>query len=570
MSSKLTVIKKNETTAGEIQKTLIQTATDKINANKPEYLKTANNVAIAIERLGCVRRDSEVIVAKKIYYKEKEYNLTFSENFYDEKTIADMVASFASNYGFEITIKGKTYSKNFVSTLIYDYIKLSESYCRDVKQIRSDKDKSENYKNLKIVYLKEKFYDILSNYYGIDKKVVEHIIYEYSKKKKGIPFGFKHKFYYNDNEKYDNNSLIFEGNGFYVLIDSKTFAIEKIKKFKKQEKFNKNDFIEILLKRYNEEIGTIDIPLIEDKNKIMEEFEEYLNMTDYSKNNIFRKELCEVLDAVLDILIPLRDMNLLWTPSGTKVKFLTWNIISEWFWDIKLLNNLNFIIENSNESETMIDVYDVFAEEHKQQYKKIDNGKLKKFLKENKSDYRNIVLPFLEAIEKMKNRAVNLEIKTEIALIGSIKPGNFVLSYDNKRDRAVFKKVLGVYDIDVKPKDQIEITLNTGERIITSKWHPFPVEKNGIFMYIRSDEVKAGDTTFKIHFMRAKNASVSSARELMPNETFSEFKDLTVEDTNNYFCRIQTDVLNDFALIHNTKKGLLDCGQDRSFFGFIN
>jgi len=75
-------------------------------------------------------------------------------------------------------------------------------------------------------------------------------------------------------------------------------------------------------------------------------------------------------------------------------------------------------------------------------------------------------------------------------LIENAQPGQEVLSFNPFLQRAEFKPILETHRITVPRKDNIAITLDDGTRIITSRWHPTLVHRNGAFTYVPAEDLK--------------------------------------------------------------------------------
>jgi len=124
------------------------------------FLKITNDIAVAVDQLGCVAKNSYVEVLTtvetntgNIHNFRKEYikvDLT-------EKEKMEEIASFAASFAFDY---GK-YNKNFISSLLYDYVL--------------------NDKNIEFLY----------NLYNLDRNTYKKIIGKYKKINKGLPTGFK-------------------------------------------------------------------------------------------------------------------------------------------------------------------------------------------------------------------------------------------------------------------------------------------------------------------------------------------------------------------------------------------
>ena len=152
-----------------------------------------------------------------------------------------------------------------------------------------------------------------------------------------------------------------------------------------------------------------------------------------------------------------------------------------------------------------------------------------------------------------KNSYVKVKKDAEIVNmpIKDLQIGDLVLSYNIKTNTPEFKTVVVKHKVNVKKDDQIKLSFEDGNYIVTSKWHPFPRVTNNKVAYVRSDEMKEGDITInhKGDFVKVTSIENGDADE--------EFVDLTVKDNNNYFCSTDNTDNNggNFHLIHNTRKG---------------
>ena len=104
------------------------------------------------------------------------------------------------------------------------------------------------------------------------------------------------------------------------------------------------------------------------------------NMLDTSGDNAFWSgRAITAMKALLSILVPLRDMGLLWTPDNKKAPILTFSVLNEWLGDLQSLKTLYFTIKRSNELG-YLDKLDVFTEEEVNRYKPIDYKRLQNYL----------------------------------------------------------------------------------------------------------------------------------------------------------------------------------------------
>ena len=104
------------------------------------------------------------------------------------------------------------------------------------------------------------------------------------------------------------------------------------------------------------------------------------NMLDTSGDNAFWSgRAITAMKALLSILVPLRDMGLLWTSDNKKVHILTFSVLNEWLGDLQSLKTLYFTIKRSNELG-YLDKLDIFTEEEVQKYKPINYKRLQNYL----------------------------------------------------------------------------------------------------------------------------------------------------------------------------------------------
>jgi ribonucleotide reductase alpha subunit len=123
------------------------------------WLKITNDIAIAVDQLGCVAKNSYVKVLKSVRTQNFVHDFRNGYKRYDlsEYELVEAVASFASSFSFEY---GK-FSKNFISSLLFDY----------VVNTKGDK--------------------FLEKVYGLTHDQYKEIINRYKKMKKGLPEGFE-------------------------------------------------------------------------------------------------------------------------------------------------------------------------------------------------------------------------------------------------------------------------------------------------------------------------------------------------------------------------------------------
>lgn len=135
--------------------------------------------------------------------------------------------------------------------------------------------------------------------------------------------------------------------------------------------------------------------------------------------------------------------------------------------------------------------------------------------------------------------------------ISKVCVGDTVESFNIETGKVEYKKVQATHSMTVEVEDQIKLSFSDGGFITTSNWHPFPVKRNNKIMYVRSDEVTLGDVTFNHKGIPTQVVDIDQE----PNVSNS-YKDLTIQDNNNYFCSSSSKEDN-FHVIHNTRKGAL-------------
>jgi len=123
------------------------------------FLKIANDVAIAVDQLGCVAKNSYVKVLDSVVTDNFEHNFRkeYSKADFTKKELRESIASYASSFAFEYA----QFSKNFISSLLFDYI------------------------------MNDKGYRFLESVYGLNHNQYKKIIGRYKKFHKGLPDGFE-------------------------------------------------------------------------------------------------------------------------------------------------------------------------------------------------------------------------------------------------------------------------------------------------------------------------------------------------------------------------------------------
>lgn len=72
-----------------------------------------------------------------------------------------------------------------------------------------------------------------------------------------------------------------------------------------------------------------------------------------SEEDFWKDKILPYLDAVLSVVLPLRDQNLLFTPEGKIVKQIDKEFFYRWS-DLICLRTMAFILEESNQKETLV------------------------------------------------------------------------------------------------------------------------------------------------------------------------------------------------------------------------
>ena len=392
------------------------------------WLRITNDIAIAVDQLGCVAKNSYIKVLDYVQTDnfKHEFRKEYQTHNLNQKEILEGIAGYASSFAFKY---GK-FSKNFIRSLLFDYV------------------------------MNKKGSKFLENTYNLTHDQYKKIIGKYKKINKGLPEGFE------------------------TLIDYPNYAISKS--------------------------GII------------------INLDNLRplKTSIDRKGYVRVTigkNAVqLHLLLAKQFLNYDNTQTIDHIDGDKLN---------NNLENLQIISNKKNISKGWEDSYK----------KRTEMLRIRKHLSfgyKLKGDKRDT-----HSFEIKK-------IKTKIIPIDKVRIGDLVLSYDIKTNQTQFKPLIAKHEIDVKQKDQIKISFEDGNYIITSNWHPFPKLENKKVIYVRSDSLKVGDIT-----INDKNEFVKISKISKP-KVASEFYDLTIKDNNNYFCSTSSKEGN-FHLIHNTRKGAI-------------
>jgi len=112
------------------------------------------------------------------------------------------------------------------------------------------------------------------------------------------------------------------------------------------------------------------------KEQIVEQYSKALDLSD--EDDFWKEKILPYVDAVLSVILPLRDQKLLFTPEGRIVEEINKEFFYRWS-DLICLRTMAFILEESNEKEQLVrtDYSDV-------KYEKIDLQILGEYL----SSYR--------------------------------------------------------------------------------------------------------------------------------------------------------------------------------------
>ena len=87
------------------------------------------------------------------------------------------------------------------------------------------------------------------------------------------------------------------------------------------------------------------------KEEIVEVIKVALDNSDEAP--FWKEKIVPLLEAVLSVLIPLREQKLLFTPEGKKVESLDLELFFKWC-DLISLRTIAFILEESNEKNTLV------------------------------------------------------------------------------------------------------------------------------------------------------------------------------------------------------------------------
>jgi len=87
------------------------------------------------------------------------------------------------------------------------------------------------------------------------------------------------------------------------------------------------------------------------KEEILELYSKALDLSD--EDDFWKEKILPYVDAVLSVLLPLRDQKLLFTPEGRVVEEINQEFFFRWS-DLICLRTIAFILEESNEKNTLV------------------------------------------------------------------------------------------------------------------------------------------------------------------------------------------------------------------------
>ncbi len=394
------------------------------------FLKITNDIAVAVDQLGCVDRDSFVKVLGKVVTDNftHDFRREYIKCDFSKKELIEAVASYASGFGFEY---GK-FSANFIRSLIFDYV------------------------------INTKDYKFLENVYGLSHDQYKKIISKYKKLNKGLPEGFE------------------------TLIDYPNYAI-------------------------SQDGVVINIDSLKPLSTIIDR-KGYVRVA-IDKNS-----------EALHLLLAKQYLNYV---EGMTIDHIDGDKLNNSLLNLQIVSN-EVNISKGWESSAK---------------KRTEMSRIRKHLSYGynlKGDRR----------DTHEFEIKDIEVLT--IPIDEVRVGDLVLSYNIDEKRVEYKSVTSKYEIDVKMQEQIKISFDDGNFIITSNWHPFPKFLNEKLIYVRSDSLVVGDLS-----VNDKNETVKISQiEQIFEDMQENFYDLTVKGNNNYFCSTKNSDGN-FHLIHNTRKGAI-------------
>jgi ribonucleoside-triphosphate reductase (thioredoxin) len=121
--------------------------------------------------------------------------------------------------------------------------------------------------------------------------------------------------------------------------------------------------------------------------------------------------------------------------------------------------------------------------------------------------------------------------ETGLKMIKDVLKGEKVWSFDTTTGTNILKEVLETHDVIVEKTENIRLTCHYGN-ITVSKEHPILVFRDGKWIFIPSGQVKLGDTLNRLNEEDMYDTVIDIEDNLDIDE---HWKDLTIEDTNNYF-----------------------------------
>lgn len=87
------------------------------------------------------------------------------------------------------------------------------------------------------------------------------------------------------------------------------------------------------------------------KEEILELYSKALDLSD--EDDFWKEKILPYVDAVLSVLLPLRDQKLLFTPEGRVLEEINQEFFFRWS-DLICLRTIAFILEESNEKNTLV------------------------------------------------------------------------------------------------------------------------------------------------------------------------------------------------------------------------
>lgn len=87
------------------------------------------------------------------------------------------------------------------------------------------------------------------------------------------------------------------------------------------------------------------------KEEILEVYDIALEKSE--EEDFWKEKILPYIDAVLSVLLPLREQKLLFTPEGEKVEVLTKELFYRWS-DLVCLRTMAFILEESNQKNELV------------------------------------------------------------------------------------------------------------------------------------------------------------------------------------------------------------------------